>query len=62
MIGQCESSRPEWDSILPANISAQQVANLYRRRWSIEGMFQRLESILERAYEQYLGVSPCVIK
>src|SRR3954465_3194075 len=31
---------------LPAPISAAQVAELYRRRWRIEGMFQRLESAL----------------
>ena len=34
-------------SNLPDTISAQQIADLYRRRWSIEGMFQRLESVLE---------------
>jgi hypothetical protein len=32
---------------LPAHISAAQVAALYRRRWRIEGMFQRLESVLQ---------------
>lgn len=31
---------------LPAWVSAAQVATLYRRRWTIEGMFQRLESVL----------------
>ena len=31
---------------LPAPIRAAQVAELYRRRWRIEGMFQRLESVL----------------
>jgi len=31
---------------LPAIKSAEQVASLYRRRWSIEGMFQWLESVL----------------
>ena len=31
---------------LPAHISAAQVAALYRRRWRIEGMFQRLEGVL----------------
>jgi IS4 transposase len=31
---------------LPAHISAAQVAELYRRRWRIEGMFQHLESAL----------------
>lgn len=34
-------------SNLPDTVSAQQIANLYRRRWSIEGMFQRLESVLD---------------
>src|SRR5690348_2513569 len=29
---------------LPAQIGAAQVAALYRRRWRIEGMFQRLEA------------------
>lgn len=31
---------------LPRRISARRVAALYRRRWSIEGMFQRLEAAL----------------
>ena len=31
---------------LPLSVSAAQVAELYRRRWRIEGMFQRLESVL----------------
>ncbi|WP_407473373.1 IS4-like element ISPpu8 family transposase [Pseudomonas putida] len=31
--------------------SAQQIADFYRRRWSIEGMFQRLEAILESEIE-----------
>src|SRR3979411_1628177 len=30
---------------LPLSVSAAQVAELYRRRWRIEGMFQRLESV-----------------
>ena len=34
-------------SNLPDTISAEQIADLYRRRWSIEGMFQRLESVLD---------------
>jgi IS4 transposase len=34
-------------SNLPAEISAQQIAQLYRKRWRIEGMFQRLESVLQ---------------
>lgn len=38
-------------SNLPENITAQQIADLYRRRWSIEGMFQRLESVLESEIE-----------
>lgn len=33
-------------SNLPATVSAQQIAQLYRKRWRIEGMFQRLESVL----------------
>lgn len=33
-------------SNLPAEVSAQKIAELYRRRWHIEGMFQRLESVL----------------
>jgi hypothetical protein len=36
---------------LPATISAEQIADLYRRRWSIEGMFQRLESVLDSEIE-----------
>ena len=31
---------------LPRRVSARRVAALYRRRWSIEGMFQRLEAAL----------------
>lgn len=31
---------------LPAEIAAATVASLYRKRWRIEGMFQRLESVL----------------
>ncbi|SEJ43094.1 Transposase DDE domain-containing protein, partial [Azotobacter beijerinckii] len=34
-------------STLPATIDARQIADLYRRRWHIEGMFQRLESVLQ---------------
>jgi len=33
-------------SNLPEEIGAQQAAELYRTRWRIEGMFQRLESVL----------------
>ena len=33
-------------SNLPETVSAQQIAQLYRKRWRIEGMFQRLESVL----------------
>ncbi|MGH8805401.1 MAG: IS4 family transposase [Polaromonas sp.] len=33
-------------SNLPGEVSAQKIAELYRRRWRIEGMFQRLESVL----------------
>lgn len=33
-------------SNLPCEVSAQQIAQLYRKRWRIEGMFQRLESVL----------------
>ena len=33
-------------SNLPAEVSAQKIAQLYRKRWRIEGMFQRLESVL----------------
>jgi IS4 transposase len=31
---------------LPAHIRAKKIANLYRRRWSIEGMFGKLEAAL----------------
>jgi IS4 transposase len=31
---------------LPASIDAATIARLYRKRWRIEGMFQRLESVL----------------
>lgn len=33
-------------SNLPASIDAVTIAKLYRKRWRIEGMFQRLESVL----------------
>lgn len=33
-------------SNLPATVSATVIAQLYRKRWRIEGMFQRLESVL----------------
>ncbi|MCW8205626.1 IS4 family transposase [Verminephrobacter aporrectodeae subsp. tuberculatae] len=33
-------------SNLPSTVSAQQIAQLYRKRWRIEEMFQRLESVL----------------
>ena len=32
-------------SNLPAEIGAAQIAELYRKRWRVEGMFQRLESV-----------------
>jgi hypothetical protein len=38
-------------SNLPESVTAQQIAELYRRRWSIEGMFQRLVAILESEIE-----------
>jgi IS4 transposase len=33
-------------SNLPQTVGAQQIASLYRKRWRIEGMFQRLEAVL----------------
>src|SRR3954463_14538450 len=33
-------------SNLPERVEARQIAQLYHRRWSVEGMFQRLESAL----------------
>jgi IS4 transposase len=33
-------------SNLPATVGAHEIARLYRKRWRIEGMFQRLESVL----------------
>ena len=33
-------------SNLPPEVTAEQIANLYRRRWRIEGLFGRLESVL----------------
>ena len=33
-------------SNLPERVGARQIAQLYRRRWSVEGMFQRLEAAL----------------
>ena len=40
-----ESTLWLWSN-LPGSISAGQIASLYRRRWSIESMFGRLESVL----------------
>ena len=40
-----ESTLWLWSN-LPESIRAEQIAALYRRRWSIEGMFGRLESVL----------------
>ena len=40
-----ESTLWLWSN-LPETIKAEQIASLYRRRWSIEGMFGRLESVL----------------
>jgi IS4 transposase len=34
-------------SNLPQAVDARQIARLYRKRWRIEGMFQRLESVLQ---------------
>jgi len=34
-------------SNLPATVGAHEIARLYRKRWGIEGMFQRLESVLQ---------------
>ena len=34
-------------SNLPRTVSAQKIAELYRKRWRIEGMFQRLELVLQ---------------
>lgn len=34
-------------SNLPDTVTARQIADLYRKRWRIEGMFQRLESVLK---------------
>ena len=31
---------------LPEEVTAVQIANLYRRRWTIESMFQKVESVL----------------
>lgn len=33
-------------SNLPPQVTAEQIANLYRRRWRIEGLFGRIESVL----------------
>ena len=33
-------------SNLPPEVTAEQIANLYRRRWRIEGLFGRIESVL----------------
>jgi IS4 transposase len=40
-----ESAIRLWSN-LPASIEAKTIATLYRKRWRIEGMFQRLESVL----------------
>lgn len=38
-------------SNLPAEVSALQIAELYRRRWTIESMFQKLEKVLASEIE-----------
>lgn len=40
-------------SNLPASIDAATIAKLYRKRWRIEGMFQRLESVLHSEIKSF---------
>lgn len=40
-------------SNLPASIEAATIARLYRKRWRIEGMFQRLESVLHSEIKSF---------
>src|ERR671928_588412 len=40
-----ESGIPLWSN-LPERVDARQITQLYRRRWCVEGMFQRLEAAL----------------
>ena len=43
--GSAETTIRLWSN-LPQTVPATQLAQLYRKRWRIEGMFQRLESVL----------------
>ena len=52
--GSAETTIRLWSN-LPQTVPATQLAQLYRKRWRIEGMFQRLESVLhsvERAHRE----------
>ncbi|WP_043342357.1 hypothetical protein [Belnapia moabensis] len=40
-----ESTIRLWSN-LPERVDARQIARLYRRRWCVECMFQRLEAVL----------------
>jgi IS4 transposase len=40
-------------SNLPAQVSAQRIAQLYRKRWKVEGMFQRLEAVLHSEIQSF---------
>jgi IS4 transposase len=55
-------------SNLPAQVSAQRIAEVYRKRWKIEGMFQRLEAVLNSELRSFghpraalLGFSAAVL-
>lgn len=40
-------------SHLPRTVSARRIAGLYRKRWRIEGVFQRLESVLQSGIRSF---------
>jgi hypothetical protein len=41
-----------WSS-LPEKVSAQRIAEVYRKRWRIDGMFQRLEALLNNEIRSF---------
>lgn len=50
--GTGESTIRLWSN-LPETVPATQLAQLYRKRWRIEGMFQRLESVLQSEIRRF---------
>lgn len=49
-----------WSSLLPS-VDAATIAQLYRKRWHIEGVFGRLESLLHREIKALLEFVAAVL-